>query len=178
MQLTLRSTTARVVLTAATFGGAAAPAAAQTMDVTVTIPRLTVAEYHRPYVAIWLEPAAGGARTLAVWYDFDKRGGEGTKWLRDVRQWWRVSGRAMRFPADGVTGATRAPGPQRVSFAAGRGPLGGMAPGRYTLVVEAAREVGGRELVRVPFSWPPRPGQTARAAGTSELGAVSVAFGR
>src|SRR3546814_5836534 len=33
---------------------AAAPA---TMDVTVTIPRLKVAEYHRPYVAIWVEKA-------------------------------------------------------------------------------------------------------------------------
>ena len=171
----------RIVLTAAgagVSGATAAPALAQTMDVTVTIPRMTVAEYHRPYVAIWLEPASGAARTLAVWYDFDMRNNEGTKWLRDVRQWWRVSGRNMRFPADGVTGATRAPGPQRISFTAGRGPLGALAPGQYTLVVEAAREVGGRELVRVPFAWPPRPGQAARASGSSELGAVSIAFRR
>lgn len=170
----------RIVLTtAATLSGAfAAPAIGQTMDVTVNIPRLTVAEYHRPYVAIWLEPAAGTARTLAVWYDFDMKNNEGTKWLRDVRQWWRASGRSMRFPADGVTGATRAPGPQTTSFIAGRGPLGALTPGQYTLVVEAAREVGGRELLRVPFTWPPRPGQNARTSGSSELGAVSIAFRR
>jgi hypothetical protein len=167
----------RILLTGATLGAAGAiagPAGAQTIDVTVNIPRLKVAEYHRPYVAIWLEPTGGKARTLAVWYDYDMKNGEGTKWLRDVRQWWRASGRAMTLPADGISGATRAPGPQTVSF--GAAALGTLAPGQYTLVVEAAREVGGRELLRVPFAWPPKPGQTARAAGTSELGAVSVAF--
>ena len=53
-----------------------------------------------------------------------------------------------------------------------------MAPGRYTLVVEAAREVGGRELVRVPFTWPARAGQTFRASGSTELGAISITFRR
>lgn len=184
MQLPPLTLTGRTILTGATtigaIGGAfgmALPAAAQTMDVTVTIPRLTVAEYHKPYVAIWVE-GAGGPRTIAVWYDFDMKANEGTKWLRDVRQWWRVAGRSLRMPADGITGATRAPGPQRISFAAGRAPFGTLAPGQYTLVVEAAREVGGRELVRLPFAWPPRPGQTLRAAGSAELGAVTVTFGR
>lgn len=169
----------RILLTGATLGAAGAfvaPAGAQTIDVTVNIARLKVAEYHRPYVAIWLEPAGGKARTLSVWYDYDMKNGEGTKWLRDVRQWWRASGRSMKFPADGITGATRAPGPQKVSFTAGSGALGKLAPGQYTLVIEAAREVGGRELLRVPFAWPPKPGQTGGATGKSELGAVSVAF--
>ena len=85
-------------------------AAEETLTVNVAIPRLTVAEYHKPYVAIWLEKEGAAPRTLSVWYDFDKAKGEGTKWLRDVRQWWRVSGRTISFPADGVTGATRAPG--------------------------------------------------------------------
>lgn len=163
-----------VLLTGATLGAAGAvatPAGAQSIDVTVTIPRLKVAEYHRPYVAIWIEPAGGKARTLSVWYDYDMKNNEGTKWLRDVRQWWRASGRSMKFPADGVTGATRAPGPQKISLN-----VGALKPGQYTLVVEAAREVGGRELVRVPFAWPPKPGQTASAAGKAELGAVSLAF--
>ena len=170
----------RIVLTGAvlgTAGGLAAPALAQTIDVTVAIPRLSVAEYHRPYVAIWLE-GASGPRTLAVWYDSDMKNGEGKKWLRDIRQWWRVSGRSLTLPADGITGATRAPGPQTASFTAGRGSLGRLAPGQYTLVVEAAREVGGRELVRVPFAWPPRVGQTVRGTGSTELGTVSLTFRR
>ena len=171
--------THRIMLTGTALGVAgaiAAPAAAQTLDLTVNIPRLKVAEYHRPYVAIWLEPAGGKARTVAVWYDDDMKNNEGTKWLRDVRSWWRVSGRSMKFPADGISGATRAPGPNKISFAAGRGAIGALAPGQYTLVVEAAREVGGRELVRLPFAWPPKAGQTVSAAGKAELGAVSLTF--
>jgi hypothetical protein len=162
----------------AAIGAIAAPASAQTVNVSITVPRMTVAEYHRPYVAIWLEKEGAAAKTLSVWYDYDMKKGEGTKWLRDVRQWWRVSGRTMTFPADGVTGATRAPGEQKIAFTAGKGPLGAIAPGNYTLVVEAAREVGGRELVRLPFAWPPKPGAVVKAAGTSELGAVSLSFGK
>jgi hypothetical protein len=164
----------RIVLTG--IGAAlATPAAAQTIDVSVAIPRLSVAEYHRPYVSFWVE-GAGGAKTVAVWYDFDMKNNEGTKWLRDVRQWWRVSGRSMKFPADGITGATRAPGTHKISL--GRAHLGALAPGQYTLVVEAAREIGGRELLRLPFAWPPKPGPGSRAAGKAELGAVSLAFRR
>ncbi len=160
------------------LGAIATPAAAETLTVNVAIPRLTVAEYHKPYVAIWLEKEGAAPRTLSVWYDFDKAKGEGTKWLRDVRQWWRVSGRTMSFPADGVTGATRAPGDQKISFITGKGPLGALTPGNYTLVVEAAREVGGRELVRLPFAWPAKPGATVKAQGNAELGAVSLTIGK
>lgn len=163
----------RIVMTGAAFAALAGPAAAQSIDLTVTIPRLSVAEYHRPYVAIWLEKTGAPAKTLAVWYDHDMRDNEGTKWLRDVRQWWRASGRGLSFPADGITGATKAPGTHTVSFGAGA-----MTPGDYTLLVEAAREVGGRELVKLPFRWPPKPGQTASAAGSTELGAVSATFKR
>lgn len=166
----------RLILGSMAALASTAPAAAQTLDLSITVPHQRVAEYHRPYVAVWLEKAGQAPRTLSVWYDYDMRKGEGTKWLRDLRQWWRVSGRSMRFPADGVTGATRAPGAQRLSFVAGRGPLGGLTPGNYTLLVEAAREVGGHEVVRVPFTWPPRPGTVVRAAGHSELGAISLGF--
>ncbi|BBE35156.1 DUF2271 domain-containing protein [Sphingosinicella microcystinivorans] len=166
----------RIVMTGAAFAGLAAPAAAQSIDLTVTIPRLSVAEYHRPYVAIWLEKTGASAKTLAVWYDHDMRDNEGTKWLRDVRQWWRASGRGLSFPADGITGATKAPGTHKVSF--GADALGTLEAGQYTLLVEAAREVGGRELVKLPFSWPPKAGAKADAAGSTELGAVSAVFNR
>jgi hypothetical protein len=162
--------------TAGLSAALAAPAMAApgTMDVTVNIPRLKVAEYHRPYVAIWVEKEGGAAKTVAVWYDHDMKANEGTKWLRDVRQWWRVSGRTLSFPADGITGATRAPGTHKVSFT--RAQLGATAPGQYTLVIEAAREVGGRELLRIPFTWPAKAGAGGRAEGKTELGAVSVSF--
>ncbi len=146
-------------------GTIALPAGAAT--VTVTVPRLAVAEYHRPYVAIWLEPKGGGAaRTLAVWYDVKKGGQEpGTKWLADLRAWWRKGGRSLALPASGVSGATRAPGQHVIPLPAD------LRPGAYVLHVEAARETGGRELVSVPLTV---PNAKAGATGKSELGSVTI----
>ena len=63
------------------------------MKVSIEIPRLNVAEYHRPYVAVWLEkPDQSFVGNIAVWYDLKLKDNEGTKWLKDMRQWWRKSG--------------------------------------------------------------------------------------
>ncbi|ODT86968.1 DUF2271 domain-containing protein [Phenylobacterium sp. SCN 70-31] len=163
-------------LFAAASGLAAAPAAANAaeLSVSVEIPRLSVAEYHRPYVALWIENADQAAmKTLAVWYDVKLKNNEGNTWLKDMRQWWRKAGRTATMPADGVSGPTKAPGKHQVTFSGAQ--LAGLAPGQYALVVEASREVGGREVVRVPFAWPPKaPARPAQAAGATELGAVVV----
>jgi len=159
-------------LVAAPFAG---NATAAEMTVKVEIPRLNVAEYHRPYVAMWIEKAdQSPVTTLSVWYDGKLKNAEGTKWLKDMRQWWRKAGRDMTMPADGVSGATRAPGEHSLTFVDGKAPLGKLAAGEYQLVVEAAREVGGRELIRVPFTWPPADAKSAQVKGEHELGAVSL----
>ena len=159
-------------------GAAAGGATAADLTVSVEIPRLSVAEYHAPYVAIWVEkPDGTGAATLAVWYDSTAREDGGRKWLADVRTWWRRAGRSMRFPADGISSATRAPGRQTQRFAGNHRALRGLAPGQYVLVVEAARELGGREAVRIPFRWG-AGAQSGRAAGTTELRAVTLNVSR
>ena len=151
--------------------------AAQAADLTVTveIPRISSASYHRPYVAMWIEQADQTAvQTLAVWYDTKLPNGEGKDWLKDLRTWWRKGGRAMALPADGVSGATRAPGQHSIRIPAAR--LRGLQPGQYNIVVEAARELGGREVVRVPFRW--GAANTAAGTGSTELGTVRVAVTR
>ncbi|SBV31841.1 conserved exported protein of unknown function [uncultured Sphingopyxis sp.] len=171
----------KLVLTAAALGAAgmiAAPAGAQTLDVSVTLPRLTVAEYHKPYVAIWIEQAGKPAKTINVWYDTGKKNNAGIKWLRDMRQWWRTVGRTTPAPPNGVTGATRAPGAHKISFTAGRGGMPTLAAGSYSLVVEAAREGGGREVVKVPFSVTASGGKGGTAKGSFELDAVGVTVRR
>jgi hypothetical protein len=151
------------------------PLMAAELQVTVEIPRLQVAEYHRPYIAIWLEkPDQSHVADLAVWYDMKMKDNEGQKWLKDLRQWWRRSGRSLEMPVDGISSATRAVGSHTLSFDSDKAPLRDMPPGDYRLVVEAAREVGGRELLRVPFSWPASEQQSHQAQGESELGAVSL----
>ena len=163
------------VYTAALTGLMATPALAADLELNLEIPRLTVAEYHRPYVAVWIEnPDKTAVKTLAVWYDVKLKNNEGQKWLKDMRQWWRRAGRDMSLPADGVSAATRAPGKHQVVFKGGAAPLGKLPAGQYNLVVEAAREVGGVEVLRAPFQWPPKARATSSAQGSSELGAMSV----
>jgi hypothetical protein len=164
---------------AAALGAFAAPAAAADLNVSVTLPQQTGAAYHRPYVAVWIErPGAdGGAgaplRTLAVWYEVSNTA-EGKDWLKDMRSWWRGLGRAMTLPADGVSSATKAPGRHAIAIPGAR--LRDLPAGDYAIVVEAARELGGRETVRVPFVW--GRANTAQGTGRTELGAVSVAVTR
>lgn len=155
----------------------ALPASAADIAIKVEIPRLAVAEYHRPYVAIWIErPDQSVAANLAVWYDVKLKNNEGTKWLKDMRQWWRKSGRELAMPADGLSSPTRAPGEHQVAFAADKAPLAGLPAGEYRLAVEAAREVGGREMLRIPFQWPPKAAETLGAKGEHELGQLSLAI--
>jgi hypothetical protein len=86
-------------------------AVAMELAVNLEIPKLNVAEYHHPYVALWIERSDdSNVGTLAVWYDTKKRNNEGVKWLRELRQWWRLGGRDLAMPVDGVSGATRASG--------------------------------------------------------------------
>ena len=171
----MRVLISRALLTGAAAGLAVSPVAAAEIKVKVEVPKLTVAEYHRPYVAIWVEkPDQSVAANLAVWYDVKLKDNEGTKWLKDMRQWWRRSGRSLEMPVDGLSSATRAPGDHQLSFPEGKSTLGTLAPGKYELVVEAAREVGGRELLRVPFEWPPKAAQNLKAQGEHELGALVV----
>ncbi|WP_188704015.1 DUF2271 domain-containing protein [Silvimonas iriomotensis] len=169
----------RRLLTVTLTGMAAAPLAGTAMaadlSVKVELPQLAVAEYHRPYVAMWIEHTdQTPVSTLAVWYDGKKPNAEGTKWLKDLRQWWRKAGRDLTVPADGITGATKVPGEQALTFTDGKAPLGKLSAGDYQLVVETAREAGGHELVRVPFTWPPKAPATASAKGEHELGSVTV----
>lgn len=153
---------------------ASAPSFASELKVSVELPGLDVAEYHKPYVAVWIENDSNKVVTnLAVWYDVDMRNNEGEKWLKDMRQWWRRTGRNLDLPVDGMSGATRGPGTHQMRFSLEQAQLQNLPAGNYRLRVEAAREVGGRELINLPFTWPQAKATTFKQAGNSELGAIS-----
>jgi len=152
-------------------------AGAGEINVKVTLPQINTSEYHRPYVAIWVEkPDQSVQKNLAVWYSQKKtdKGEQSDKWLKDLRQWWRKSGRDQSLPMDGITGATRAVGEHALTFVEGKEPLANLPAGQYNIAVESAREKGGREIVRVPFTWPVKKAETAKAAGKEELGDIVV----
>ena len=165
----------RLALPVALSGLLTTHAIAADLRISVEIPKMNVAEYHRPYVAMWIERKNQAVATnLLIWYDLNQKNNEGTKWLKDLRQWWRRTGRELSMPVDGLTSATRAPGEHQVGWSSDRAPLATLPPGEYELIVEAAREVGGRELLRVPFQWPPRADASTKAVGERELGAVTL----
>ncbi len=165
-----------ILLTVAAAAAASSTVSAHAaeMSITVEIPRIESAEYHSPYVAIWIEqPDQTGVTTLANWYAVGLRNNEGLNWIQGMRTWWRKLGNRMTLPTDGVSGATRAPGRHTITLAATHPALRDLPAGQYTIGVEALREGGGREVVRVPFQWNGAV-QTASAHGASELGTVSL----
>ena len=145
------------------------------MNIKVQIPRIDVAEYHRPYVAVWIEnPDQNLNAHIAVWYLTDTKKEDDKQWLKDIRQWWRRGGRELTVPVDGITGATKPVGEHRIVVKGDSPQLAKLAPGNYSLVVEAAREVGGRELLKIPFTWPVTEKHSATASGKTELGTITL----
>ncbi|EWH09421.1 hypothetical protein DS2_12834 [Catenovulum agarivorans DS-2] len=144
------------------------------LQLEVTIPRLQVAEYHQPYVAVWLENSQRKVTQIAVWYDIEMENGKGEEWLADLRQWWRRGGRKLSFPIDGITGATKGPGMHTVDFDLSKS-LNQLPAGKYTLRIEAAREVGGRELLQIPITLPiDNKVLPLTVEGNTELGLVRL----
>jgi len=73
-----------------------------------------------------------------------------------------------------IAPSTRPAGKHQIAVSEGSVALPKLAPGAYKLYVEAAREVGGREIVSLPFQWPPAKAEQSQVAGSSELGEVSL----
>ncbi|EDY85229.1 hypothetical protein VDG1235_4864 [Verrucomicrobiia bacterium DG1235] len=145
------------------------------LTTSIEIPRLDVAEYHRPYVAAWIESEERQlVANLAVWYDTEMADREGETWLKDLRQWWRKGGRSLELPVDGVTGPTKPVGTHELSIDLDQTAMAERRTGEYYFVVEASREVGGRELLRIPFQWTENPSLQGEANGERELGKVTL----
>lgn len=141
------------ILAIASFVTSMSVYAQSPLTLEITIPRLQVAEYHKPYVAVWLEDQQRNTTQIAVWYDVEMENGKGEEWLADLRQWWRRGGRKLEVPIDGITGATKGPGSHQLSLDLAS-VLKNQTAGEYKLRVEASREVGGRELLQIPITLP------------------------
>ena len=154
-----------------TFASGAIHAASQA-KLDVALPQLDVAEYHKPYLAVWIEDSKRKATQVAVWYDVEMREDKGKEWLKDLRQWWRRGGRSLDLPSDGLTSATKGPGDYSLDSQLNKA-LAELPEGDYTLRVEASREVGGREVLSLPFSLPLSAASLpVEVKGNSELGRV------
>lgn len=144
-------------------------ASAGSAEIQLEIPAIETSQYHRPYVAVWVEDEQQSpVRLIALWT-------EKPDWLKDLRRFWRKIGRSDNQLVDAVSGATRKPGSYTVEWD-GKDDKGANLPaGKYTLFVEAAREQGGRSLLKQDFTLPGN-GQVTQIGPDSELGTVKMTF--
>jgi hypothetical protein len=165
----------QLTLAAAGLAVIGSPAWAAEVQLKIELPRLNVAEYHKPYVAVWIEKPGQtqAAAQLALWYDTKKPNNGGAKWLRDMRSFWRAGGKSLALPADGVSGATRNPG-EHVLKLDQHAALANLPAGQYEVVVEVGREGGGREVKRVPLTWPVKAANEVKVAGEDEITALQL----
>jgi len=125
-----------------TTSGAALPASA-TLSVAFTFAAASSGGPMRnPYVAVWLEDAAGElVKTVALWHE--DRGGQ-DRWLTEMKAFSALSA----ADAQTVSSATRQPGSYSVQWDGSTASGGRAVAGSYQLFIEAAREHGPYELLQ------------------------------
>ncbi|MEH8019302.1 DUF2271 domain-containing protein [Rheinheimera muenzenbergensis] len=142
-------------------------ASAQPSEIALEIPVIETSQYHRPYVAVWVEDAQQQpVKLIALWV-------EKPDWLKDLRRFWRKIGRSNTTLVDAVSGATQKPGNYTLQWDGKDDSGATLSTGRYTLFVEAAREQGGRSLVKHEFDLPAQ-GAVIEMAAEGELGVVKA----
>jgi hypothetical protein len=166
------------VFAAAAAGEATASRAAERgLELSVNLELASIAggRAKRPFVAIWIEDKDGfPLRTIALWY-------HGDRWLPEMTGWSRAE--QIRRMAEGgsiaasVSSATRAPGKYTVKWD-GTDAAGKLVPaGKYTVVIEVAREHGSHQVVRRELTFTDEA-QHVDLGSNQELAALSVDFRR
>ncbi|WP_080056112.1 DUF2271 domain-containing protein [Spirosoma aerolatum] len=109
----------------------------QELQITLELARFE-GRSHRPFVAIWVEDESGKpVRQLALWYNKPR-------WLHDLREWYSL----QTDKATSVTSATRSPGEYTLVWDGKDDDGQYVKQGKYTILIEAAREHGSYQLIR------------------------------
>lgn len=154
------------------------PAVLLELLVTFELDQPTGSQYRRPYVAIWLEDADEfPIRTAVLWMQTKQ---PGPRWHRDLLRWYRQDG--VRKLADKrdligtVSGATRGAGQYKAVFD-GKDDAGvPLAPGKYTLFIEVAREHGTYQLIRQPLTLGTEPIAETKLKKNAEIKSATYEY--
>lgn len=143
------------------------------LSIDLTIATIEGRRVRRPYVAVWIEDAAGSAvRTLSLWIQKDR---PGPRWHPDLRRWWRKEETDRDKLVETVSSATRGPGKYSLVWD-GKDDAGKpLNQGRYTLVIEAVREHGTYGVMKKELDLGKKP-LRATLEGNEEIEGATVEF--
>jgi hypothetical protein len=134
---------------------------------------------HRPYVAVWVEDAAGHpVRTLSLWVNTT---GRGPRYIRELRRWFDMvndlEAAGGRDLVATVSSATRLPGRYTVTWD-GRDAAGKpVSQGTYRVYIEASREHGTYQLMQQELALGAKP-VAADLPGNAEITGARVEYRR
>jgi thiamine biosynthesis lipoprotein len=129
--------------------------------------------YHRPYVAVWVEDAAGReVRTLSTWVNTN---GRGPRYIRELRRWSRAASDERQAGGPDlvatVSSATRLPGRYTVTWD-GKDESGRLVDqGTYRVIIEAAREHGTYGIMQEEMTFGTKPAAVDLTGNTEIKGA-------
>lgn len=159
------------LLAAATSGTAWDPS--MELAINVELARIDDSRSKRPYLAVWIEdPDRFPVRTLALWF-------EKPRWLPELKAWYKDD--RVRTMAEGsdltrtVSSATRSPGKYTLKWD-GKDNAGKLVKaGKYTVMIEVAREHGTYQLLRQEIDFTGTAKQFTLPRGT-EIAAASLDY--
>jgi thiamine biosynthesis lipoprotein ApbE len=143
-------------------------------------PEAEAGRYRRPYVAVWVEDKDGfPVRNLVLWVS--QTGSGPFQWLPDLRRWYRadqarkkVDKTEMVFT---VARPTRPPGKYSVIWDGKDDQDKPVAPGEYTVSIDAAREHGTYQNIRKQVTIAGTP-FAEELKGNVEIRAASIEYRR
>lgn len=140
------------------------------------IARIDNPRYRRPYVAVWVEDQDHfPVRTLALWF-------AKPRWLNELKQWYRDD--QMRNMAEGtdltatLSSATRVPGSYNLRWDGKDNSGKPVKPGKYTVLIEAAREHGGYDLLKQEINFDGKTAAKYSLQGKQEVGKATIDYGK
>jgi thiamine biosynthesis lipoprotein ApbE len=143
------------------------------MELSIALELARIGGARRPYVAVWIaDKDKFPVRTLALWY-------EKPRWLPDLRAWYRDD--RMRAMAEGsditasVSSATRPSGKYTLKWDGKDNAGKPVKPGKYTVLIEAAREHGTYQIMRQEVEFDGQPKQF-QLPGNQEIASATIDY--
>ena len=129
--------------------------------------------YQRPYVAVWLEDAAGSeVRTLSLWAQNTPRG---QRYLKELKRWVNLAGNQAETLLSTVSSPTRNPGSYSLVWD-GKNDAGALVlQGDYFLCIESAREHGPYALIREKVTVA-GAASAKKLSGSNDIGDVNATY--